>query len=786
MRIHPTFIIALAVLVASLVGCRTSGGLATDPWPTVRALPDHPPADLDRAAPTTQLRRGSDGFVYVVGGLPNKVATGASFVGRYSGEWPLQDMPRPPLVSGRVLKRFDRELALVMLNYTLPGTELDGLEVTFEEKVPAVGKGLSAVSRLKPQQTSDIALNIGEDAGVLPGDIYGIFEPAGVVDEAQSLQLARRLLGICLVDGVGEEEVTCRLWRGSSMVPGKRPIAVGDRAIFLEHTYGRAPRESVIQVAQVRGAQTDVEQKLLREAMALYLQSLPNPNASVELIDGAFDASAPDFHRETEDVKYQGRAQVVVGGAIVKRGGKSHLVVNYTGVGPAVGPGMVAAPPEGGIDLGPLDNLSADDLRAFASIVWSGVLVYRGQTSEALMHLHLALSDRTVRGPARWHARDQYAMRWAVLDFVGHALWLVLEDEAVAAKRDDQRALLNALGTRVRLYDMLSLPTRALAASQTYLDGRAQEDPTASGRLGAMGMHAEMLVSAGKLDAARDLIAQLEKTCPQGCDGNLSNALAAVYMATPDDASDMREGLLQNIVSLAQDGPRTAMASARTYQGLNALSNDEFEDALIAFLEAERLYTSANDPAGIARIKYFMFITQMSRQEPQEAFDLAIDAIERVRDLGDFDSAARTYELLANLYTNFDARQAPGPWLGAAREVLDASVQAQLARGDFGKTASALLGYGAFLVRINEIGQGQNVLRRGVLFAIRATRFDVAALCHLWLGIGARAANDRQTFVDEIERARLMGAISGDPEVVDAIERVLNPEEQPDTPTPLL
>src|SRR5690606_1476051 len=116
--------------------------------------------------------------------------------------------------------------------------------------------------------------------------------------------------------------------------------------------------------------------------------------------------------------------------------------VNYTGVGPAVGPGMVAAPPEGGVDLGPVDNLSADDLRAFASVLWSSVLVYRGQTSEALMHLHLALNDRTVRGPARWHARDQYAMRWAALDYVEQALWLVLQDEAVAKKRGDRRAFL--------------------------------------------------------------------------------------------------------------------------------------------------------------------------------------------------------------------------------------------------------------------------------------------------------------------------------------------------------
>lgn len=781
-----TFILALTVLLGASTACRTASSIADDPWPKVEALPDAPPDDLERSAASTVLRRGSDGFVYIVGGLPNDVATGSGFLGRYSGDWPLQDLARPPLVTGWVLKRFDRQVALVALSYQLPDTEIDGLEITWEPgEGEELGKGISRITRLAPTESSDLAIGIGEELGVQPGDIYGVFEPVRTVDDARSLQMARRLLGICLVDTAGENEATCRSWRGSTMVPGKRPIAVGDVALFFEHTYGRAPRESVIQVARVQGASNEAEQRLLRDAVKLYVDSMPSPNASVELFDAEFDATAPDFYRAGDDVTYRGHAQIVVGASLVSRGAAKHLIVNYTGVGPAVGPGMVAAPPEGGVDLGPIDNLSADDLRAFASVLWSSVLVYRGQTSEALMHLHLALNDRTVRGPARWHARDQYAMRWAALGYVEQALWLVLQDEAVAKKAGDQRAFLNALGTRVRLYDMLDLPTRALATSSSYLDGR-EDSRGESGHLSAMGMHAEMLVNAGKMDAASRVIEDLVELCPGGCSGELSMALAGIYAAAPREEPEFRNTLLDSIVALAEEGPRSRMASARTFQGLAALSDDRFEDALIAFLEAERLMSELNDVPGIARIKYFMFLTQMSRQQPQEAFELAIEAIERDRELGDFDSAARTYELLSNLYTGFDGQTRPGPWLGAARDVLTAGVQAQLARGNFGKTAEALLGYGAFLTRLGEVGESQAILQRGVLFAIRATRFDIAALCHLWLGIVARENNDPETFVDEIQRARLMGTISRDPEVLRTIERVLSPDDEPDTPTQVL
>ena len=62
------------------------------------------------------------------------------------------------------------------------------------------------------------------------------------------------------------------------------------------------------------------------------------------------------------------------------------------------------------------------------------------------------------------------------------ALWLVLEDEAVAREHSDRRARLNALGTRVRLYDFLGLPERAVDAAQSYLDARKKDQARASSK----------------------------------------------------------------------------------------------------------------------------------------------------------------------------------------------------------------------------------------------------------------------------------------------------------------
>ncbi len=67
---------------------------------------------------------------------------------------------------------------------------------------------------------------------------------------------------------------------------------------------------------------------------------------------------------------------------------------------------MNAAPPENEIDLGPINKLDPKQLTKFTELVWSSILINRGRTSEALIHLRYMLNDLDLRGSMRWHVRD--------------------------------------------------------------------------------------------------------------------------------------------------------------------------------------------------------------------------------------------------------------------------------------------------------------------------------------------------------------------------------------------
>ena len=79
------------------------------------------------------------------------------------------------------------------------------------------------------------------------------------------------------------------------------------------------------------------------------------------------------------------------------------------------------------------------------------------------------------------------------------------------------------------------------------------------------------------------------------------------------------------------------------------------------------------------------------------------------------------------------------------------------------------------------------LLRRAVGFSLDSARFEMAALCHLSLAHIAREQNNFEEFKGEIGNARLMGEISKDKSVLEAIERSLTPPEpEPVDPTRLL
>lgn len=776
----------LAVLLLCLgfaTACSSAPETKDALWPQVTALPEAPPSDLQRSAPATMLRSGSDGFYYVVGGLPEDVKIGSSFLGRYGGDWPFNDVPRPPLVAGQVVEIFD-DVALASITYESPEAELEEIELTWEGDPDEedLGKGLGRVSAVASSGES-VTLSVETSYGVKVGDIYGLMS---VPKNPSSLdiQMARRLQQICLVDNVLDGSANCRIWRGSSLLPKRKPAAVGDTAVFLEHTYARAPQEALIHVARIEGHPK--AQKALEDSLRAFVASMPSAKTRVEVLDQSFDATRLDFHRIESEVEYAGRAHIVVAGTVVDRDGTPHLVVNYSGIGPAVGPGMVAAPPEGGVDVGPVDRLEPQDLVPLAAVVWAGVGVYRGQTSETLMHLALTLSDEDLRGPLRWHARDQFAMRFAGLGFVQESLWLVEQDLAVASRNSNERAYLNALGTLVRLFDMLELPEVALELSTEYLAARRDEKPNAA-YLSAAGMHVEMLFAADEDDAAMLLLQELMDLCPDGCSGDLPSLLMAAYWGAPEGEDGYQERVLTALVKAASEDGGGALASARVYQGLESMKDERYEDAMIAFLEAERLYKNEKYLSGVARAKYFLMLTQMARENPEDAYEAGRVAVEIQMELRDFSDAAHTFSRMAALYVNFDQHSKPGPYLGAARDVLAASVDYQLAMGNLSKASESLFNAATFLLKIGRLADAKAQYQGAVAYAIRSTRFDIAAMSHLSLGIIAREEEDADAFRDEISRARVMAEISGDPKVIEAIKRALTgPSESEEPPTKLL
>lgn len=799
LRLKPLFCVAISMLLLSGLTTGCASQPVVEVWPQIDVLPKAPPKDLDLSAQANVIKRGSDGFFYLVGTLGAEAKVGQSFLARYSGEWPLEDVPRPPLARGKLLRVYKgNKAALVQLEYNFPDVELDRLEVTWQEraqtkKAEDVGKGVGKVINLKPDARSDIELNVGKNVGVQPGDLYGIFKADGAKDPTHSgLQLGRRLSGICLINAVTEDKATCRMWRGSGLHPSLPEHKIADEAIFLEHTFGAPPRQGLIQLATISGDDRGQLRKHLIEQFNKYLTTHATPNITVEELALEANPQDPDFHRVERQVKSKDLPQLLVAGALKEVDGELHLIINYTGIGGATGPGMVAAPPERGIDLGPPGDLDGKKLRHVYGLIYSAMLVYRGQTSEAMTHLRQFLAHEEMAGPLRWHARDQYAMRWAALGYAEEALWLVLEDEAVAKRDKNMRAELNALGTRVRLYDMVKQHSEALAQARRYLKLR-QDNKGKDGLLAAQGMLAEMILSnKGELTEVKTIVDEMIKSCPEGCQGDLFSMLSGIYWSLGEGQEAYQEALLEQLEELARkDEPNTTSPLATTwiYQGIQQMREREYEQAIIAFLEAERLFKQQSSGAGLMRTQYFTFLCQMALKDPIKAYETASAQLELATAHRDWQAAKNVYDRLSGIYAELDPDKAPGAYLRIVSRILTSVFEAQLADGQMGKASETLFAIGNFFFRSGALKESTVVFQKSIIYAIRSTRFDVAALGHLTLGLISRAQGDQEDFRDEIERAKKMAKIAKDPQVDEAIRRALEPptiEEQDPVDTKLL
>ncbi|MEZ4459715.1 MAG: hypothetical protein R3E66_08275 [bacterium] len=622
----------------------------------------------------------------------------------------------------------------------MPDAELEGLEVTWDD-ARVVGKGLGVLSEVSDGVAK---FSVEETAGVKPGDVYAVIAAA----DNEQVQISRRLKTVCMVALVQEAAVSCRIWPGQSSLP-VRPVTVGDGVVFLEHTYGTAPRPAEVHVLEVINGDDSIREHVTR-ALKAFASKIPSAQVTIRDVEGSSDPERQDFYHTAERVKYSGTPVIVVGVSRREVNGRQHVFVNLHRRGAGRGARMVAAPPDRGIDLGPVDELGAS-LDSFAGLVFAAVQIYRGQTSEALVLLKQLLSSPKLDGPMRWHARDQFAMRWLGLGNFQEALWLVSQDMAVANKAGNRDAYLNALGTAVRLFDHRNLKSRAVELSQEYLTARASEKPDAAYR-SALGMHVEMLLGNDRVDDARQRVAELESLCPSGCEGDLVSMLSAAFWATPREAVEFQDELLAKITALSEARGGESLAALRIYQGLRAMGTGNLEEAVIAFLEAERLYEALSYPSGVARARYFRMMTEMARKEPNAALEAGAGAIDIQRELQDFADVAVIYERLATLYTSFDPAKEPGPYLSAAGEVLAEYVQSSLASGNMGKAAESLFTMASFLMRLGQLDESKMLLRRAVGYSITAARFDMTALCHLSLAHIAREQGDFEEFKGEVER----------------------------------
>lgn len=804
-----SLILASFTLALVATACATNGAQTTEVWPTMSALPESAPAELsDKSASSEEesayLMRAEDGFIYAIG-VEEGIEVGQEFFGRYAGEWPLEDLPRPTLLTGRLVKRYADGIGLVHLSYQVEDSEIDGLMVDWvtephKPQAPSaedksldhltLGKAIGYIESLGEEGSRELTLGLGDDHGVRDGDFYALLtqpDPSAARDDqarALQQQLSRRISGVCMVQKVKESTSTCMRWTASSDLGRLPQPQEGQQALFLEHTFGAAPRPGVIQIAQIEGAEPAVQEQL-KQAMSDFLSSVTEPHTTVASLDKTFDATSPEFYKFTEEIEPLDSAQMVVGASVHEVDGEAHLFANYSGVGSASGPGMVAAPPRHGVDLGPLSALNEATLKNFAATVWAGMLVYRGQTSEALIQLHQMLTSPELVGPLRWHARDQYAMRWGALGHLRESLWLVLQDEALGARADDEEHRLNALGTRVRLYDFLEFPDSAISAAKSYLDANQDDKPESTWR-SALGMYAEMLMKAEQVDEALAELKKLEEVCPDGCDGELNNYTAALFWSVPTDKNEIREELLKKLVDGLDEEDTAQVAALRMYQGLMSMRQEDFTQSLIAFLEAERLYTKLHNLSGQARALSFAFMAELGRSEPQAAYEKALKAQKLHMKINDFSGSADLFQRMGVLYANPEFMENPGPFLGAARQVLSGAVEAAVAMGDLNQTGEALMALGSFQLKLGADAQALETLGQAAAVGVASARFDIAALSHLYSALIAQKQGDASGFRRQIAQAQLMAKLSKDPAIIEAIDEMLNPQEAPEIPTQLL
>ena len=571
---------------------------------------------------------------------------------------------------------------------------------------------------------------------------------------------------------------------------------VGAWAVFGGPGSEDAPQRTLIQVSKVLGGTQQQQQKLAAMVKA-HLEAERIENVSVGVIELEVDPLDPHYGGDSAGLPPANGHRLLISGKVVSDGNSDRVVLNYTNTGVSVAHAMIAATPEVGLDVGDPSLADPAALLPLLHNVAASVLTHRGQNAQAIFLLETRLRLGGWGGPGRWHARDQLAMRWAQAGQTRQALWSVREDVALGESNEDPDAVINAVGTLMPLLEDLGLMESSLDEAERFYTQRKAIGP------GPYTMHAwrsfiEALFKVNRHEDAERELAEFQNACEPvfeeltglatrneprlwagaSCVGDMFYALLTFYWHSKDEGR--RADYLSRAEELAHLLGQPQMASVRTVQGLEALGRKDLDGAQIAFMEARRLHAAQEYLPGVARVDALTFNLYLTKEDRQSAYETAMNAADVYARLGDVHELVAVYRSLPRLYVNVPpGDQSFAAYARAADDTMAEALRLQLAAGELGNAAEVFFVSGRFRMGSNP-GQATQLLQLGRDLALRATRFDVVALTHLFLAMTAQARGDGAAFQSNMEEAKEFARIAGDPALLQTITRI----EEGTEPTP--
>ncbi len=764
-----------ALWMMGAVGCQTGAGAQRQDAPVMpMVLPEAPPAKLPaHNGSNATLVQHTDGFYYAVG-FTDPVKVGDDVMLRYGGEWSKRAGRRPLLGLMQVVKTWPAkpDAAMVQPVYMLPGASLKDVQAVLwnHERPPEVGKGLGQLGSI---QGSNVQISLDGTSGIQPGDRYLVIGKAAA-DE----RLGQRIKGVVMVTQIDQRGARGRLLRSNGPAGA---AAEGDTVVFVGAGDERSPLKGIIEVGKIAGADQTV-QLTVASMLDIYLKELGVQNMAVAVVDVEGDPLDPfygadDMGRDPVDMP-----RMMLNGAFVD----GRFIFNYTNTGLSVAHAMIAATPEEGMGAGGPSKMGMASMAPIFHNLVAAALTHRGQNARAIHLLESALAPGGWAGRTRWHARDQLAMRWSQIGNHWEALRSVQQDVARAEANDDKPAIINAVGTLMPLYEEVERMELSLDAAERFYTMR-KDLGEGINTTHAWRFFIETMYKAGKTEDAEREFAKLTEACQPAlklaqdafaageapdkakvsCILDLYGALMSFYWQTSD--ADKRGQLLEQAEAYAELYPEINKGSIRLIQAMAMLGNNDPDGAMIGFMEARRLFEKDGYTQGMARVDLLTFNLHVLTGQRQLAFEAAMNAADTYARLRDTQEVIGAYRTLLRLYAsvppqdmNFEA------YARSAHEVMSEALRLQLAGDDLAGAAEVFLVSGRFRIPTNP-QQAVALMERASEVAVRATRFDIAAMSQLNLAMLSDAMGDAGAFQSHLEMAKEYARILGDAELLQNI-----------------